>query len=54
MCHEFWRFETMRAAEDAARKRAQELIDKAKSTAPALNDAPAASEKEEEKVTIPA
>jgi hypothetical protein len=54
MCHEFWRFETTRIAEDAARKRALELIDKARTAAPAANDTVVASEQEEEKETAPA
>ena len=53
MCHEFWRYEETRAADDAAKRRAREIIDKAKSAPPASPPAsPATSEKEKE--TVPA
>jgi hypothetical protein len=56
MCYEFWRSETTRAKEEAARQRAQELIDKAKAAKPARPaapaDAPAVAESEKE--TVPA
>lgn len=53
MCHEFWRYEEMHAADDAAKRRAQEIIDKAKSAQPASPPAsPATSEMEKETVPV--
>lgn len=34
MCHEFWSYERRQSSEEEARKRAQELIDKAKASQP--------------------
>jgi len=54
MCYEYWHSEEARAEEEAARKRAQEMIEKAKSTKPvAPQEAPALSEAEQ-KDTVPA
>lgn len=53
MCYEYWRSEKMHSEEEEARKRAQEIIDKAKSATPAPKAGePATSEKEKE--TVPA
>jgi hypothetical protein len=51
MCHEFWRYEQERAEEEEARKRAQEIIDKARAAPPTPKE-PVAVEKVEE--TLPA
>lgn len=51
MCHEFWRYDELRAADDTAKRRAQEIIDKAKSASPpSPSVSPATSEKETESV----
>lgn len=53
MCYENWITEKTRAEEEAAKQRAQELIDKAKSAKPMPpQEAPAVAEKEKE--TVPA
>ena len=53
MCYEYWRSQKTRSAEDAAKKRAQELIEKIRSATPASKArAPATPEKE--KQTVPA
>jgi len=53
MCHEFWSHERRQSSEEEARKRAQELIEKAKASRPAPQAAePAAVVQEDE--TIPA
>jgi hypothetical protein len=52
MCHEFWRYEQERAEEEEARKRAQEMIDKARAAPPAAPKQPVTAETEEE--TLPA
>jgi F0F1-type ATP synthase membrane subunit b/b' len=49
MCHEFWRYEQERAEEEEARKRAQEMIDKAR-VAPPTPKQPVTAETEEEAV----
>jgi len=54
MCYEYWRSEQERAEEAKAKKRAQEMIEKARTSKPAPVDAPATAEREEEKETIPA
>lgn len=53
MCYENWITEKTRAEEEAARQRAQELIDKAKSAKPAPPpETPVVADKEKE--TVPA
>jgi hypothetical protein len=53
MCYEFWSYERRQASEEEARKRAQELIEKAKASQPAPQvTEPAAVVQEDE--TIPA
>jgi hypothetical protein len=55
MCHEFWRYEQERLEEEQAKKRAQELIDKARSAPKTPKPAPVTAEKEkEEKETVAA
>lgn len=57
MCNELWRYERARAAENAARQKAAELIDKARSARPvppAEQEAPAAAGQEPEQETVPA
>jgi hypothetical protein len=53
MCYEFWRYEQARAEEEAAKQRAQELIDKARSAKPpAARTEPAVAEAEKEPVPV--
>lgn len=55
MCYEAWRFERTNAEEKAAKQKAAELIDKAKSTTPApKQQTPVGAEHEMEQETIPA
>ncbi len=49
MCHEFWRYEQERAEGEEARKRAQEMIENARS-APPVTQEPATAPEEEEAV----
>jgi hypothetical protein len=49
MCYEFWRNEQMSAEQKAAKQRAEELIDRARSAMPVpKHDAPVTAEKEME------
>jgi len=53
MCYEYWNFRHMHSEEDEAKKRAQELIEKARSAKPAPQvSEPVTAEKEKE--TVPA
>lgn len=53
MCHEFWSYERRQAGEEEAKKRAQEMIEKAKASQPVPQATePAAVVQEDE--TIPA
>jgi hypothetical protein len=53
MCYEYWHSQKMLSEEDKAKKRAQELIDKARSAKPAPKaNEPVPSEKDNE--TVPA
>jgi len=54
MCHEFWSYERRQAGEEEARKRAQEIIDKARASQPApqTSEPPAVVQESEE--TLPA
>ncbi len=53
MCYEYWHSEKMHSEEDEAKKRAQELIEKARAAKPAPPASePATAEKEKE--TVPA
>jgi hypothetical protein len=53
MCYETWHNQTMQSEEDQARKRAQDLIEKAKSAKPAPKAAEPVTA-EEDKETVPA
>ncbi len=53
MCYETWHNQTMQSEEDKAGKRAQDLIDKAKSAKPAPKTAEPVTA-EEDKETVPA
>jgi hypothetical protein len=51
MCYEFWESEMLRVEEEAAKQRARELIDKARSAMPvAPQAAPVAAETEKQAV----
>ena len=53
MCYEYWQSQKMLSEEDEAKKRAQELIEKARSAKPAPQaNEPVTAEKEKE--TVPA
>jgi len=54
MCHEFWSYERRQAGEEEARKRAQEIIDKAKATQPAPQTSELPAVVQEDKETLPA
>lgn len=53
MCHEFWSYERRQAGEEEARKRAQEIIEKARASQPApqASEPPAVVQEDE---TLPA
>jgi hypothetical protein len=53
MCYEYWRNEQQRGEEAKARKRAQEMIEKARNSKPVPpQEQPASAEQEQE--TVPA
>lgn len=55
MCYEAWRFERTSAEEKAAKQKAAELIDKARSSRPAPEQqAPVSADQEVEQESIPA
>jgi len=54
MCHEFWSYQRRQAGEEEARKRAQEIIDKARATQPAPQTREQPAVVQEDKETLPA